>query len=60
MTKTPNPAHTRMISSLTRSSLADAHCSMALKMRFILNFEPANPSGHVLEHNRAERNVRGA
>jgi hypothetical protein len=35
-TKAPNPAHTRMMSSFTRSSFSDAHSSMVLRIAFIL------------------------
>jgi hypothetical protein len=38
--RTPNPTHTRMMSSLTRSSLSDAHDSIALKIPIILDPHP--------------------
>jgi hypothetical protein len=41
-TKTPNPNHTKMISSRDLSSLSDAHSSMALKIRRILIPNPQN------------------
>jgi hypothetical protein len=34
--RTPKAAHTRMMSSLTRSALSDAHCSIALRIAFLL------------------------
>jgi hypothetical protein len=41
-TKTPNPNHTKMISSRDLSSLSEAHSSMALKIRRILIPNPQN------------------